>query len=120
MERKLLQILVIAGFLALAASAYAANTITLGHAAVVNGKQLAAGQYDLKISSNGDVTFLRGRTQVATVKARLEDRDRKAANTVIITKTNGGNSLPSITEIQFGGRKQVLMFENIAQASNQQ
>jgi biopolymer transport protein ExbD len=120
MERKLLQILVIAGFLALAASAYAANSITIEHPAAVNGKQLAAGQYDLKISSTGDVSFLRGKTEVATVKARVEDRDKKAPNTIVVTKTNGGNSLPSITEIQFGGKKQVLTFENAAQASNQQ
>lgn len=120
MERKLLQILVIAGFLALAASAYAGNTISLEHAAAVNGKQLAAGHYDLRVGSNGDVTFLQGRTEVATVKARVEDRDKKAPNTIVVTKNDGGNSLPSITEIQFGGKKQVLKFENAAQASNQQ
>ena len=121
MERKLLQILVIAGFLALAASAYAANSITLEHPAVVNGKQLAAGQYDLKISSNGDVTFLRGRTEVVTVRARVEDRDRRAPYSAVVINNNGGNSLPSITEIEFEGKKQVLMFENsAAQAPKQQ
>lgn len=119
MERKLLQILAIAGFLALAASAYAANTINLEHAAAVNGKQLAAGQYDLRIGSNGDVTFLQGRTEVATVKARVEDRDKKASNTMVVTNNNGG-SVPTITEIQLLGKKQVLKFENTAQASNQQ
>ena len=110
--------LVIAGVLALAASAYAAN-ITLSNPAVVNGKQLAAGEYNLKVSANGDVTFSRGKTEVATVKARVEDRAKKAPNTIVVTNHNGGNSLPSITEIQFEGKKQALVFDNSAQASNE-
>jgi len=120
MERKLLQILVIAGFLALAASAYAANTINLEHPAVVNGKQLEPGHYNLKIGSNGDVTFLRGKTEVATVKGRLEDSETKASDTMVVTDSNGAGGVPSITEIRFGGKKQVLKFDNAAQASNQQ
>ena len=118
MERKLLQILVIAGFLALAASAYAANTINLEHAAAVNGKQLAAGQYEVKFSGSGDVTFLRGKTEVATAKATLKDLDSKARFGAVVTKVNG-SSLPSITEIQFEGKKQVLVFDNASQASNE-
>ena len=118
MERRTLQILVIACFLALSASAYAANTINLSHAATVNSKQLPAGEYILKISDSGNVTFLRGKTEVLTVKATLEDRDQKAASTSVITDS-AGNGMPSITEIRLEGKKQVLKFENAAQASNQ-
>jgi hypothetical protein len=120
MRRKLLQILIIAGFLTLAASAYAGNSINLSHAAAVNGKQLAAGQYDLRIGSNGDVTFLQGKTEVATVKAQVEEASTKASNTTVVTDNNRGDGVPSITEIRLGGKKQVLKFENTAQASNQQ
>jgi lipopolysaccharide export system protein LptA len=109
--------LVIAGVLALAASAYAAD-ITLNNPAMVNGKQLAAGQYDLKVNASGDVTFLRGKTEVATAKARLENRDTKARYNTIVTRASD-NGLPSITEIQFEGKKQALVFDNTAQASNE-
>jgi hypothetical protein len=118
MDRKILQAVVIASFLALAASAYAANTITLNNPAMVNGKQLDAGVYAVKVSGSGDVTFLRGKTEVATAKAKLEDRDSKARFDTVVTKANG-SSLPSITEIQFEGKKQVLVFDNSSQASNQ-
>jgi hypothetical protein len=115
MDRKILKAAVIAGLLLLAVSAYAAN-ITLNHPAMVNGKQLDAGVYAVKVSGS-DVTFLRGKTEVATAKAKLEDRDRKAPYDTVVTKDNGG-SLPSITEIQFEGKKQVLVFDNSSQASN--
>jgi hypothetical protein len=117
MDRKILKAVVIAGLLTLAVSAYAANTITLSHPAMVNGKQLDAGQYDVKVSGSGDVTFLRGKTEVATAKATLKDLDSKARFNTVVTKANSG-SLPSVTEIQFEGKKQVLVFDNTSQASN--
>lgn len=119
MDRKLLKAVVITGLLVLAASAYAANTITLNHPAMVNGKQLAAGEYQVKVSANGEVTFLRGRTEVITAKATLKNLDKKAPFDAVVTKANDGNSLPSITEIEFQGKKQALVFDNTSQASNE-
>jgi len=116
MDRKILKAMVIAGLLTLAVSAYAANSITLNNPAMVNGKQLDAGVYAVKVSGS-DVTFLRGKTEVATAKARLEDRDRKAPYDAVVTQDNG-NGLPSTTEIQFEGKKQVLVFDNTSQATN--
>jgi len=116
MDRKILKAMVIAGLLTLAVSAYAANSITLNNPAMVNGKQLDAGVYAVKVSGS-DVTFLRGKTEVATAKVKLEDRDRKAPYDAVVTQDNG-NGLPSITEIQFEGKKQVLVFDNTSQASN--
>jgi len=114
----ILKALVVAGLLTLAVvSAYAANTVTLNNPAMVDGKELAAGQYHVKVSGKGDVVFLRGKTEVATAKAKLEDRDSKARFDSVVTRANG-NGLPSITEIQFEGKKQVLVFGNTAQASN--
>ena len=118
MDRRILKAVVITGLLVLAVSAYAANTITLSHPAVVNGKQLDAGQYEVKFSGSGDVTFLRGKTEVATAKATLKDLDSKARFGAVVTKANG-SSLPSITEIQFEGKKQVLVFDNTSQASTE-
>ncbi|MFZ3212216.1 MAG: hypothetical protein WA188_11950 [Terriglobales bacterium] len=112
----ILKSVVIAGLLTLAVSAYAANTITLNSPAMVNGKQLDAGQYVVKVSGDS-VTLLRGKTEVAAAKVRLEDRGSKARFNTIVTKANGG-SLPSISEIQFEGKKQVLVFDNSSQASN--
>jgi len=117
MDRKILQAVIITGLLVLAVSAFAANTITLNHPVTLNGKQLDAGEYQVKVSNSGDVTFLRGKTEVATAKAKLENRDSKARFNTVITKANG-NDIPSITEIQLEGKKQVLVFDNTSQVSN--
>jgi len=117
MQGKVLKLMVLAGLLAFAVGAYAANTITLNTPALVNGKQLAAGQYDVKVNSNGDVTFLKGKVEVATAKGRLEDRDSKARYNTVVTKPDGSGA-PSITEIQFEGKKQAIVFDN-SQASNE-
>jgi len=119
MDRKILKAVVITGLLVLAVSAYAANSITLNHPAMVNGKQLAAGEYQVKVSANGDVTFLRGKTEVVTAKATVKDVDNKARFNSVVTKANDGSSLPSITEIQFEGKKQILVFDNTSRASNE-
>jgi len=107
--------LMIAGLLTLAVSAYAAS-INLSSPATLNGKQLAAGEYSVKVS--GDTVTLRHGNIEATAKARVEERQTKAQSDSVVTKDNG-NGLPSITEIQFEGKKQVLVFDNSAQASNQ-
>lgn len=117
MVRTIVKSVLIASLLAPAVSAYAANTITLNNPATVNGKQLAAGQYDVKVSGNGDVKFLRGKTEVASAKAKFEDRDSKARYNTVVTKHHG-SGLPSIAEIQFEGKKQVLVFENSGQMSH--
>lgn len=113
----ILKAVVIAGLLTLAVSAYAAGSITLNTPATLNGKQIEAGQYDVKVSGD-NVTLLRNRTAVATAKARVEDRTSAARFNTVVTKSNG-SGVPSITEIQFEGKKKVLVFENPAQASNQ-
>jgi lipopolysaccharide export system protein LptA len=114
----ILKAVVITGLLALAISAYAANTITLDTPAMLNGKQLQAGQYQVKVTGSGDVTLLQGKIEVATAKAKLEDRGDKARYNTVVTKASEGSAVPSITEIQFEGKKQALVFDNMAQASN--
>ena len=113
----ILKAVVIAGLLTLAVSAYAANTITLNAPAILNGKQLDAGQYDVKV--NGDNVILkRGNVEVASAKARLEDRSDAARFNTVVTKANS-SGVPAISEIQFEGKKKALVFDNSTQASNQ-
>jgi len=113
----ILKAVVIAGLLTLAVSAYAANTITLDSPATLNGKEVAAGQYDVKVSGE-NVILKRGSVEVATAKARLEDRGDAARFNTVVTKGNG-SGVPAISEIQFEGNKKALVFDNSTQASNQ-
>jgi hypothetical protein len=115
----ILKAVVIAGLLTLAVSAYAANNLTLSHPAMVNGKQLDPGEYQVKVGANGDVTFLRGRTEVLTAKATLKDLGHKAPSDAVVTKAMDGSSVPSIAEIEFQGKKQALVFDNTSRASNE-
>ena len=112
------KVLVIVGLLTLAVSAYAAShTITLDSPATLNGKEVAAGQYDVKVSGE-NVILKRGSVEVATAKARLEDRGDAARFNTVVTKGNG-SGVPAISEIQFEGKKKALVFDNSTQASNQ-
>jgi len=110
------KVLVIAGLLILAVSAYA-GTITLTAPATLNGKQLDAGQYDVKVSGD-NVILKRDNVEVASAKARLEDRGDAARFNTVVTKSNG-SGVPSISEIQFEGKKKALVFDSSTQASNQ-
>ena len=111
------KVLVIAGLLILAVTACAAGSITLTAPATLNGKQLEAGQYDVKVKGD-NVILRRDNVDVASAKARLEDRGDAARFNTVVTKSNSSGA-PSITEIQFEGKKKALVFDNSTQASNQ-
>jgi hypothetical protein len=116
-----LKTLAVAALLLVAASAYAGN-VTLSKPAVLNGKQLAAGGYQIKVAGAGpvaDVTFLRGKTEIVTAKATLKDLDHKAPFDAVVTKAMDGSGVPSITEIEFQGKRQALVFDDTARASNE-
>lgn len=113
---KLTRVLVPVLVLALTATAFAANgaaTVKLFSAAQLNGKSLAAGEYKVKWDSHSpeaDVTFLQGKTAVATAHARLVDRDQASPENVVVTHANSDGS-ETIVEIRFEGKKSVLVFE---------
>ena len=113
---KLTRMLVPVLALALTASAFAATgsaTVKLFGAAQVNGKALAAGEYKVKWESKSpeaDVTFLQGKKAVATVHAKLVDRDQAARENAVVTRANSDGS-ETIVEIRFEGKKSVLVFE---------
>ena len=90
----------------LAVNAFAASKITLDHPAELNGTQLAAGEYTVKL--DGDkVTFLRGKTEVATAKAKLEDHAAPSAYDSLVLSKQGNNTV--IREITFKGKKQTAV-----------
>jgi predicted secreted protein len=116
MKKAVVRIGIVLGLLLFATSVYAAHTITLNSPAVVNGKQLPAGQYDVKVSPSGDVSFRQNNSDVATAKAKFEDRESKARRNIVVTKPNA-SGVSSITEIQFEGKKQALVFGDSSQMS---
>lgn len=81
--------------------------VTVSHDTLVAGKQLKAGDYKLSWAGNGNdvqVTFKLNGKDVATVPAKLVDRDSKAiANSVVL---NGDK----LTEVWVGGKKSALVF----------
>ncbi len=108
--------------LALALSAFAADkttvdknallakgsaSVTVSHDTQVAGKQLKAGDYKLTWTGNGNdvqVTFKLDGKDVATVPAKVVDKDSKAvANAVVV---NGDK----LIEVWIGGKKSALVF----------
>jgi hypothetical protein len=56
------------------------------------------------------VTLLRGKAAVATAEGRIEVRqERYTRDTVVYA--NSGAGLPSLREIRFAGKKEVLVFD---------
>lgn len=101
--------------LLLATSAFAAGDTHKGTLQVfdpvqVNGKQLPAGQYDVKWEGNGpnvQVSIERGKKVMATVPAHVVDlQDKAASDTSVINKNDDGSR--SLTQIRFGGKKYAL------------
>lgn len=100
--------------LLLSTVAFAANdnhkgSMSLGAAAQVAGKQLPAGDYDLKWDGSGPTTqvnIVRDGKVVATVPARVVKLDRKADQDTVEVQTANGDR--TVTAIQFGGKTYAL------------
>jgi hypothetical protein len=99
--------------LLLATSVFAANnkgSLQLNDPLLVNGKQLAAGEYKLQWEGTGpsvELSILRGKTVVASVPARLVDLDRPAQADLTIVRKNADGA-KALSEIRFGGKKYSL------------
>ena len=94
----------------LAVSAWA-TSITLSAPARVGDKQLGPGDYGVKVKGSGDaleVTFYDGGRAVAACQGRYEQRSAKAASDAAVFSQNGDGSR-SLVEIDFSGKKQVLV-----------
>ena len=102
--------------LALTATAFAASgatTIKLFSAAQVNGKSLPAGEYKVKWESHSpdaDVTFLQGKTVVASAHAKLVEGTEASLWNAVVTRDNPDGS-KTLLEVHFRGKKAYLVFE---------
>ncbi len=97
--------------------AYAAKNscrLYLPYAGALSGKQLEAGRYKINWQHHSPtltVTVAQKKTLVATVRARMEQRDRKfPTNMVLYVERPDGSRF--ISEIRVGGTRQVIVFEN--------
>ena len=95
----------------LAASAFAINkgTLQIHEPFVVNGQQLAAGEYQLRwdgAGSNVEVSFMQGKKEVAKTSAKLVNLDQASDNDAAIVDHSSGKAI--VTEVRFAGKKYAL------------
>ena len=98
--------------LLLATGAFAANkgSLQVQDPVTVIGKQLPAGDYQLKWDGKGpnvELSILKGNKVVATVPARLVDMNQSAASDASVIRKNADGSR-SLSEIRFSGKKYAL------------
>lgn len=99
----------------LATSAFAASdahkaNLQVFDAVQVNGKQLSAGEYQLKWEGNGpdvQLNIMKGKKVVATTQAKVVDLEQKSNGDAAIVSNNTDGSR-SLNQIRFGGKKFAL------------
>jgi len=95
----------------LASSAFASNkgTLQVQEPCEVAGQQLAAGEYQLRwdgTGSNVEVSFMRGKKEVAKASAKLVSLDKASDNDSAVVDHSTGKA--TVTEVRFAGKKYVL------------
>ena len=98
--------------LLLATGAFAANkgSLQVQDPVTVSGKQLPAGDYQLKWDGKGpnvELSILKGNKVVATVPARLVDINQSAPSDASVIRKNADGSR-TLSEIRFSGKKYAL------------
>jgi hypothetical protein len=89
------------------------TSIALGKPSIVSGKELQAGEYQLKwVPGNPDcqATLYRRGKPVLEFRGKLVDRDTKAPATAVAA-IDGPDGKPVIKEIRIGGTTTVLVLE---------
>lgn len=87
------------------------KSVTLPNAVEVNGKTLAAGDYKVKIDTNGNnaqVTFLKNGKEVASAAAEVKTLAVKPNGTRVQMDT--ASSTPRLQEIDFSGTTTAIRF----------
>ena len=96
----------------LASSAFASNkgTLQAHETLVVNGQQLAAGEYQLRWNgapgSNVEVSFMQGKREVAKASAKVVALDKASDNDSASVDHASGKAI--VTEVRFAGKKYAL------------
>ena len=95
----------------LASSAFASNkgTLRVHETLEVNGQQLAAGEYQLRwdgTGSNVEVSFMKGRKEIAKTSAKLVTLDKASDNDSAVVDHSTGKAI--VTEVRFAGKKYAL------------
>ena len=101
--------------LTLATSAFAGNdthkaSLQFLDAVQINGKQVPAGDYQLKWEGNGpnvELNITQGRKVIATVPARVVELGQKSKSDAALIKNNGDGTR-SLSEVRFGGKNYSL------------
>ncbi len=102
-------------FLLLTLGAFAASdthkgTLKIGSAIVVNGKQLPAGEYQVRWEGSGptvEVNIVDAGKIVATISARVVDLNEKSSDNITEVRT-GADGNKSLSEVRFSGKKYAL------------
>lgn len=109
--------------LSVAAAAFGSNkgSMQISTSVVVNGKQLAPGNYSLKWEGNGpdvQVSIMKGKNVVAQAPAHIVNLNNSPTDdAAVVQKNNDGTS--SLAQIRFGGKKYALALdEGTAQSSD--
>jgi hypothetical protein len=101
--------------LLLCAAAFASNkgSFQVSTAVLVNGKQLAPGEYSVRWEGSGpevQVSFLKGKNVIVTAPAHLVDLNASpASDSAVLKKNEDGSS--SLDQIRFGGKKKALALD---------
>jgi hypothetical protein len=99
----------------LATTAFASNkgSMQISTSVVVNGKQLAPGDYSVKWEGNGpdvQVSIMKGKNVVAQAPAHVVTLNSSTADdAAVVQKNNDGSS--SLAQIRFGGKKYALTLD---------
>ena len=100
--------------LVLTTSAFAASahkgTLQVFDPVQVNGKQIPAGEYQLKWEGSGSdvqLNIMKGSKVLATAPAKLVDLEQKASgDSAVVSK--GADGTRQLNQIRFGGKKYAL------------
>ncbi len=86
------------------------KTLTFSDPVQVNGTTLQPGDYKVTFDDNApttQLTFKKGKKEVATAQAQVKPADRKIHTTSVEFNTEG--STRKLQQIQFGGSNQALV-----------
>ena len=103
-------ILAFATFALAVASAASSYSVTFPQAVVINGQNLAAGDY--KVQFEGDKAVIKHGKSVTEVPVKVENSDSRFATTSV--RLNGSQ----VEEIRLGGTHTKLVFEKTGAGTN--